>query len=496
MNFLSLLAVPVIIAMSDPQIPPPAPPPVEREFRAAWVATVDNIDWPSQRGSSTQQQKTEMLAILDKAVSLNLNAIILQIRPACDALYPSTLEPWSEYLTGQQGKPPDPFYDPLQFAVEEAHKRGIELHAWFNPYRAKHPSSKYPLSSTHISRTQPELVKTYGKLLWLDPGEPKVQAHSLAVILDVVKRYDLDGVHVDDYFYPYKEKGSDGKILDFPDDPSWQKYRQAGGTLKRDDWRRNNVDTFIEKMYRAVKKEKAWVKVGISPFGIYRPGFPAQIKGFDQYTELYADARKWLWNGWLDYWTPQLYWHIEQRAQSFPVLLKWWVDQNKYNRHIWAGLYTSRTEDGSSKPYSLNEIPYQIRIARGMEGADGHAHFSMKWLMQNRAGLADKLRKELYTQPALVPASPWLGATAPGLAIVTTEATQGAKEIHFALPNGAAAWQWIVRIRVGLDWQTRILPGTVSTLAVPKETGWVQVSAVSRTGVEAQATLTKCDAMP
>jgi uncharacterized lipoprotein YddW (UPF0748 family) len=493
MNFASLLVLPVFAAMND-LTPPPAPPPVEREFRAAWVATVDNIDFPSKRTLSTEQQKTELLAIVDKAANLNLNAIILQIRPACDSLYASDLEPWSEYLTGQQGRPPEPLYDPLQFAIEEAHKRGMELHAWFNPYRAKHFTAKAPLAPTHLQNTRPELVKTYGRHLWLDPGEPEVQEHSLRVILDVVKRYDLDGVHVDDYFYPYKERGSDGKILDFPDEPSWQKYKRQGGTKNRADWRRSNVDSFIQKMYRAVKSEKNWVKVGISPFGIYRPGFPAQIKGFDQYTELYADARKWLRQGWLDYWTPQLYWHVEPPAQSFPVLLNWWISQNVHKRHIWAGLYTSRTEDGSAKPYSLNEIPYQIRIARGMEGASGHAHFSMKWLMQNRAGLSDKLKAELYSQPALIPASPWLGSTPPASANVTIQTKEKAKEIALSLPEGSLPpWQWIVRIRAGMNWQTRILPGTVSTLTIPINASWVQISAVSRTGIEGQATLTKCD---
>ena len=178
------------------------PPKPNREFRAAWVASVSNIDWPSQPGLSTAQQKAELLAILNRAVQLKLNAIILQVRPVCDALYASQLEPWSEYLTGQMGKPPSPYYDPLQFAIEEAHKRGLELHAWFNPYRARQPSAKSPVSANHISRTRPQLVSQYGKYLWLDPGEKAVQDHSLNVVMDVVKRYDIDGVHFDDYFYP------------------------------------------------------------------------------------------------------------------------------------------------------------------------------------------------------------------------------------------------------------------------------------------------------
>src|SRR5579871_3371768 len=300
------------------------PPPVPREFRGVWVATVANIDWPSKPGLSTDQQKAEMLAILDKAAQLKLNAIIFQVRPGCDALYDSRLEPWSEYLTGQMGRAPDSYYDPLAFAVEEAHKRGLELHAWFNPYRARHAEAKSSISPDHVSQMHPDLVKQYGRSLWLDPGEKAVQDYSLSVILDVVRRYDIDGVHIDDYFYPYKETDAQNKVLPFPDDASWQKYVQSGGTLSRDDWRRQNVDTFIERLYKGVKEVKPWVKFGISPFGIWRPGYPAQVKGFDAYQELNADSRKWLRNGWLDYWTPQLYWKIDQTGQSYPVLLKWW----------------------------------------------------------------------------------------------------------------------------------------------------------------------------
>ncbi len=211
------------------------PPPVAREFRGAWIATVANIDWPSKPGLPVDEQKRELVKLLDLAVELNLNAVVLQVRPACDALYASTLEPWSPFLTGTMGQAPDPFYDPLEFAVTEAHRRGLELHAWFNPYRASHPSYKGHLSPNHISRTHPEFVKQYGEYLWLDPGEPGAAEHSLAVIMDVVRRYDVDGVHFDDYFYPYPIAGEDGKPLDFPDDASWAKYLAASVASRR--WR-------------------------------------------------------------------------------------------------------------------------------------------------------------------------------------------------------------------------------------------------------------------
>jgi uncharacterized lipoprotein YddW (UPF0748 family) len=200
------------------------PPPPPREFRAAWVAAVGNIDWPSKRDLSTAEQKAELLAILDRAAELKLNVVILQVRPAADALYASAIEPWSEYLTGAMGKPPEPFYDPLAFAVAEAHRRGLELHAWFNPFRARHFSAKSPIAGSHISRRRPQWVRPYGKQLWLDPGEKGVQDYSLSVVMDVVKRYDIDGVHFDDYFYPYKEPDAAGRDLDFPDGLSWRRY--------------------------------------------------------------------------------------------------------------------------------------------------------------------------------------------------------------------------------------------------------------------------------
>src|SRR6185503_16315818 len=225
------------------------PEPIRREFRGAWIASVANIDWPSVPGLSTREQQDELVAILDRAVALRLNAVILQVRPAADALYASPYEPWSEYLSGRMGQAPNPYYDPLEFAVNEAHRRGLELHAWFNPYRAHHPSGKSRPSANHISVTNPELVKKYGSMLWMDPGEPEVRDRTLQVILDVVQRYDIDGVHIDDYFYPYKERDSRGRVIDFPDAVSWRKYLRSGGTLSRDDWRRANVDSLIHAVY-------------------------------------------------------------------------------------------------------------------------------------------------------------------------------------------------------------------------------------------------------
>lgn len=438
------------------EIVPPAP---AREFRGVWVATVDNIDWPSRPGIPTEQQKAELLAILDRASQLRLNAVLLQVRPACDALYASKLEPWSEYLTGQMGRAPEPAYDPLAFAVEEAHRRGLELHAWFNPYRARHPSAKSEISTDHISKTRPELVRTYGKHLWLDPGEPAVRQHSLDVVLDVVRRYDVDGVHIDDYFYPYKERNAAGEIIPFPDDASWDRYTQGGGKLNRDDWRRSNVDGFVEQLYARVKREKRWVKVGISPFGIWRPGYPPQIKGFDAYQELYGDARKWFKNAWVDYMSPQLYWRTEQTAQSYPVLLKWWSEQNPQGRHLWPGNFTSKVADGSRTSWSADDLLSQIRLTREQPTAGGNIHFSMRALMPGREGLGERLASESYAQPALVPPCPWLAGKAPGKPRAEVkEDTDGVRRLQWKPVGGEPVRWWYVQLRRGTAWTSQLLP--------------------------------------
>jgi uncharacterized lipoprotein YddW (UPF0748 family) len=401
----ALIAVLLSAAPAAASEPIPAPRPVPRpEFRGVWVATVANIDWPSKKGLPADQQKRELVAMFDKFKELNFNAVILQVRPMCDALYQSDLEPWSEFLTGEQGKSPG--YDPLQFAVAEAHKRGLELHAWFNPYRAWNPSATSKPAANHLVKTRPDLAKRYGKHYWLNPTHPDVQRHSLAVVLDVVRRYDVDGVHMDDYFYPYPERNEVGAEIPFPDDDTWEAYQDVGGKLSRDDWRRMAVNEFVRRQYVEVKKLKPWVKVGISPFGIWRPGNPPGIAGFDQYAKLYADAKLWLNKGWVDYFTPQLYWPIDQERQSFPKLLGWWAEQNTKGRHLWPGLATYRAA-AEMKGWSADEIADQIRLTREASGAPGAIHFSAKPILENRGGIADVLKK-VYAEPARVPNSPWL----------------------------------------------------------------------------------------
>jgi uncharacterized lipoprotein YddW (UPF0748 family) len=473
-------------------------PAVQREFRGVWVATVDNIDWPSRPGLPQDSAAAELRAIIARAQELRLNAIVLQVRPAADALYRSDLEPWSEYLTGQMGRAPDPSnprsgWDPLADAVQQAHAAGMELHAWFNPYRAHHPSGTSPIAASHISRTNPELVRRYGPYLWMDPGEPAVRARTLAVILDVVRRYDIDGVHIDDYFYPYPETDSISRQpIDFPDEPSWTRYVQGGGRLSRADWRRENVNTLIRELYEGIHREKSWVKFGISPFGIWHPGYPAgQGTRFSQHEQLYADARRWIREGWVDYYTPQLYWAISRPDLSYPVLLRWWTEQNVHGRHMWPGNFTSRVPG----EWRAEEITDQVWVTRGIPGATGNVHFSMKAFMQNPDSLNERLLRGPYREPALIPATPWLGGTvlpAPR-ATLRPGTGSGAFSLDIAAAPGEAPRWYVVRARRAGAWSTNVVSASTQAYAdvgAPDATApdLVVVTPVDRLGTEGEST--------
>jgi len=416
----------------------------------------------------------------------------LQVRPAADALYPSALEPWSEYLTGRQGKAPEPFYDPLKMWIEEAHARGIELHAWLNPYRARHPSARSALAGNHIASTHPWAVKQYGDMLWMDPAEPAAVKRTLDVVTDLVRRYDVDGIHIDDYFYPYPVPAGNGTELEFPDQPAWQRHLSANGHSARADWRREQVNKLIEQLYSVIHQEKAWVRFGISPFGLGRPERrPAGITGFSQYDKIYADAELWLSKGWLDYLAPQLYWPIDQTPQAFPVLLETWARENTQSRHLWPGLFTSRI-DNSSKSWQPEEIARQIALTRGHAGAGGHIHFSMIALLQDRRGIATLLKAGPYANAALVPASPWLGSQipdAPRLSLQHSEDPKAAdrvliENVEITSVNRFSIWKWY-----GSKWvfsvqaasQTEFTLDTDPTLGKPDA---IVVSSVSRLGIE------------
>ncbi|HSL71705.1 MAG TPA: family 10 glycosylhydrolase, partial [Longimicrobiales bacterium] len=444
----------------------------------------------SRPGLPVAEQQAELLRILDVARELRLNAIVLQVRPAGDALYRSELEPWSEYLTGRMGVAPSPAWDPLAFAVEEAHRRGLELHAWFNPFRARYSGVSTPAASTHLSRTRPDLVMRYGPFVWMDPGQAAVRAHSLQVIKDVVRRYDIDGVHIDDYFYPYQERNRRGRLIPFPDDKSYARYRARGGTKSRADWRRANIDTFVQELYRVVKETKPHVKVGISPFGIWRPGYPESVSGLDAYAEIYADARKWLREGWLDYLAPQLYWRTEAPAQRYVTLLRWWVEQNEHDRHVWPGNAPFRV--GGERGWPATEIVDQIRLTRAENGATGNLLFSMQSLLRNRAGIAETLARDAYSFDALVPPSPWLDSSPPEPPRITREsAAAGDPVLRLDSAPGDDTFVYAVRLRFGSEWFAEVLPGgsqryslqTNENGRLPDE---IAVSAVDRAGLESQ----------
>ena len=468
---------------------PPDPP---REFRGVWVATVANIDWPSAPGLPSQQQRDELTRLLDAARDLKLNAVLLQVRPACDALYPSELEPWSEFLTGRMGED-GPAYDPLAFAIEEAHARGLQLHAWLNPYRARHTAGKGEPSEDHVSRRIPDAVVEYGDYLWLDPGSPEAVAHSLAVVADLLQRYDLDGVHFDDYFYPYPvtveepdevtegqtEDGADDaeqktkKEVPFPDDRSWNAYLQTAGDdpMSRDEWRRDNVNRFIQAVYRTVHRVKPHAQFGVSPFGIWRPGHPESIKGFDAYDKLYADSRLWLREGWVDYLAPQLYWPIESEGQSFPTLLDWWKWENVHRRGLWPGLYTSKLGPPDDADWEASEILEQIKIARGVEPSCGTIHFSAKALAGDWSGLGTELREGLYAHAALPPRHPTAPKEVRTRVRMSVEYSthEGMLRIAPEVGSPEAVAYWVLQTRHDAGWKTTIAPGSDRLLTVPAD---------------------------
>jgi uncharacterized lipoprotein YddW (UPF0748 family) len=434
----SFLALFLFFSLQSLAQPPAAPLKAEREFRAAWVATVANINWPSKPGLPVDSQQKEAIALLDFLKAHHFNAVIFQVRPQADALYQSNLEPWSYYLTGIQGKAPEPFYDPLQFWIEEAHNRGLELHVWLNPYRSHHRSGG-PVTDSSIVKRKPHLnVFLKDGYWWFDPSLKETKAHSTAVVMDIVKRYDIDGVHFDDYFYPYREYN---KGEDFPDSASYAAYKARGGKLSRGDWRRDAVNSFISNLYQQIKKTKKHVKFGLSPFGIWRPGYPEGICCFDQYDILYADAKLWLNKGWIDYFSPQLYWPIARQNTSFPLLLGWWRDENTLGRHLWPGINI-----GDSSARNVTEIMNQIMIDRGMTPkSKGVIHWSIGQVFRN-PNMQKALMAGPYKNNALVPPTPWLDKIAPATPLSVTAEKNGDTTLQVKWTHAAErdVFRWVV----------------------------------------------------
>jgi uncharacterized lipoprotein YddW (UPF0748 family) len=379
----------------------------KREFRAVWVATVNNIDWPSKPGLSTEEQKKEVIAILDLHAKNRMNAIIFQVRPASDAFYLSKLEPWTRYLSGTPGKAPVPFYDPLLFWIEECHKRNMEFHAWLNPFRVSQNSSE-PLAGSHIAFQHPEWIVNYGGKLYFDPGLPQTRDFVVQVVNDIVLRYDVDAIHFDDYFYPYPLKD------DFPDENSFALYRRGFQIGRKADWRRDNVDLLIHQLSKTIKKTKPWVKFGISPFGVWRNKADDQegsqtTAGTTNYDHLYADILKWQQNGWIDYCLPQLYWHIGHPSVDFLVLCKWWA-AHSYNRAMYIGhaLYKLEANSVNSEWRDPEQLVRQIQITRQIPHLEGSAFYSSVHFKRDLFGFEKSLHENVYRFPAMVPTMPWI----------------------------------------------------------------------------------------
>ena len=367
----------------------------KREFRAAWIQSVNG----QFRGMPTEKLKQNLIGQLNSLQKAGINAIIFQVRPEADALYASRLEPWSRFLTGVQGKAPEPYWDPMQFMIDECHKRGMEFHAWINPYRTK-TTLKSELAPNHVYNVHPEWFVTYGDQLYFDPALPESRRHICMVVSDIVSRYDVDAIHMDDYFYPYPIKGKD-----FPDDASFARF--GGGFSNKGDWRRSNVNVLIKKLHETIREIKPWVKFGVSPFGIYRnessDPLGSKTKGLQNYDDLYADVLLWAREGWIDYNIPQIYWHIGHPVADYETLVKWWA-RNTENRPLFIGQSVMNTvQNADPKNPSINQLPRKMALQRAYQTIGGSCQWPASAVVENVGKYRDALIAEYHKYPALPP---------------------------------------------------------------------------------------------
>lgn len=381
--------------------------PLKREFRGAWIATYTNIDWPTKT-QTPQQQRDAFIVIANHHQQTGMNALFIQVRSQCDAMYESAIEPWSADLTGTQGVAPNPFWDPMKFMVDESHKRGMEFHAWINPYRAVGNTANLPnFSSSHVAKQHPEWMLTVGTLQILNPGLAAVRDYTTGVIVDIVKRYDVDGIHFDDYFYPSGTINDDSA---FNADPR--------GFTVRADWRRDNINLLVKRVYDSIRSIKPWVKFGISPSGIYRnstdPNIGSATSGLEHYVTYYADTKKWLQQGWVDYMCPQLYWYIGQSNADYKILVPWW-NNIANGRHIYIGMAGYKVADpAQGAAWALpSQIPDQVRMNRSYPNVFGQAIYNTTSIRSNKLGFRDSLRLNFYQKPALLPTMRWRDSIAP-----------------------------------------------------------------------------------
>ncbi len=451
----------------------------ERELRGAWISTVYNGTWPSKTGLTPAAAKAELTTILDALASARMNAVFFQVRAESDAFYPSPLEPWSRFLTGKQGQ--DPGWDPLAFAIEEGHKRGIEVHAWINPYRGL-VSSQIEVAPTHVTKQLASAARAYGNLVWMDPGVPEVRAHILDVVRDILMRYDVDGIHFDDYFYPYPVQGQT-----FDDASPYASYTNSGGTLSKDDWRRSNVDALVRETSELATTTRASVRFGVSPFGIYRPGTPPGITGLDAYGTLYCDPIKWMDEGWVDYLAPQLYWPTTQTAQAFGTLIAWWAGIAKAGRSVFVGHEATKAGEGA---FSLDEYDAQMKLvaAERARGARGSIFFSAKPLVSDQANLRTLLSEKHWTMPAATPPLAIASLEPPGPAPLLG---MGVRSVTVTTASNARSVA-VYRERADGSFRIERLVPTLASAAgaqvrIELEPGRWALSIVDRRGVESRA---------
>lgn len=377
----------------------------KREFRAAWIQSVNG----QFRGMPTEKLKQNLIGQLNSLQKAGINAIIFQVRPEADALYASRLEPWSRFLTGVQGKAPEPYWDPMQFMIDECHKRGMEFHAWINPYRTK-TTLKSELAPNHVYNIHPEWFVTYGDQLYFDPALPESRRHICMVVSDIVSRYDVDAIHMDDYFYPYPIKGKE-----FPDDASFARF--GGGFSNKGDWRRSNVNVLIKKLHETIREIKPWVKFGVSPFGIYRnessDPLGSKTKGLQNYDDLYADVLLWAREGWIDYNIPQIYWHIGHPVADYETLVKWWA-RNTENRPLFIGQSVMNTvQNADPKNPSINQLPRKMALQRAYQTIGGSCQWPASAVVENVGKYRDALIAEYHKYPALPPVFDFMDNEAP-----------------------------------------------------------------------------------
>ncbi len=474
-TILSLLIIGQLCLASNYYHSNERPPAFPREFRGAWVACVYNIDWPSKSGLPAATQKAELLKIINKAAEYKLNAIIFQVRPNADAVYHSKYEPFSHWISGKMGKSPG--YDPLAFCIKEAHKKGIEVHAWFNPFRAL-PNASINTAKNHITRTNPSIIKNFRTYKWMNPASGFARQRALNVMLDVARRYNIDGIHIDDYFYPYPQLHKNGTPKQiFPDG-------------KNPAARRYYVDAFVKQMYTAIKQVKPYLRVGISPFGIWKPGVPSgTTANISAYKHLAADSRKWLKNGWCDYLSPQLYWRIKS-DQSYTRLLYWWRGQSAASasmRPVWPGLAVDRimstTDPGRPASEIINQLTLSRKIGRNWAG---HIHWSMKSLIQNRDGISTKLKTNAYIAPALIPPMSWIPSQATAPPRIKISNSRNNTKITWPKVPGAA--KYTIQTRNGKNWRSVAVTYN-NYITIKGKPNAIAVASVNRIGISSKPTV-------